>query len=76
MNRNDPNLDVASTMDEYQRYILDAPAIRGSMDWSSFYVGDEAGTCPGAKDPYAICASDAYYGEVVREFAKAMGEKA
>lgn len=66
-------------MDQYQRYILssgDAPAIRGSMDWSSFYVGDDASACPGKDDPYAICASDAFYGPVVREFAKAMGVKA
>lgn len=75
VNRNTA-LDVAATMTEYQQYILssgDAPAIRGSMDWSSMYVRDE---CPGKEDPYAICEADAWYGEVVREFAVKMGEKA
>lgn len=64
-------------MTDYQRYMLssgDAQAIRGSMDWSSLYV--DAGRCPGKEDPYAICASDAFYEQVVREFAKAMGAKA
>ncbi len=61
-------------MTQYQNYILsgDANAIRGSMDWSSLYV-DEA--CPNPKDPYAVCESDPFYGEVVTGFAPAMAAK-
>lgn len=73
VNRNN-NLDVQSIMDQYQTYILssEADAIQGSMDWSSLYV-DTA--CPLPTDPYAICTSDAYYGDVVTEFAPAMAAK-
>ena len=64
-------------MNTYQQYILsaDAQAIRGSMDWASLYVD---ATCPrpDPADPYAICASDPFYGEVVKDFVPAMGGKA
>ena len=64
-------------MDKYQQYILsaEAQAIRGSMDWASLYVD---ATCPRTNpaDPYAICASDPFYGEVVKDFAPLMGGKA
>lgn len=69
------NLSVQSIMNTYQTYLLsdeEAHAIRGSMDWSGFYV-DKA--CPDVLDPYAICASDAWYGEVVRGFVGLMGGK-
>ena len=72
----DRRLDVPGIMARYQAYVLSgdaAPALRGSMDWSSFYV---RGACPGAGDPYAICGSDAYYGAVVREFVPLMAAKA
>ncbi|KAF6235215.1 hypothetical protein HO173_006409 [Letharia columbiana] len=73
VNRN--NLDVQSVMTQYQTYILssEAEAIQGSMDWSSFYV-DAA--CPSPSDPYAICASDPFYGQVVTDFAPSMAAKA
>lgn len=62
-------------MNQYQSYILsgEAQAIQGSMDWSSFYV-DAA--CPSPLDPYAICASDPFYGQVVTDFVSAMAAKA
>ncbi len=61
-------------MDQYQSYILsgEAQAIQGSMDWSSLYV-DEA--CPSPLDPYAICASDTFYGQVVTDFVPSMTAK-
>ena len=73
MNRN--TLDVQGVMAGYQAYILsgDAHALRGSMDWSAFYVDD---ACPDPADPYAICASDPWYGPVVTEFVAAMAAKA
>ncbi|KAL9074998.1 MAG: hypothetical protein Q9161_001929 [Pseudevernia consocians] len=68
------NLSVQSVMNQYQTYILssEAQAIRGSMDWSGFYV-DAA--CPSPSDPYAICASDPFYGQVVTEFVPSMAAK-
>ena len=73
VNRN--NLDVETVMTQYQTYILssEAEAIQGSMDWSSFYV-DAA--CPDPSDPYAICASDPFYAQVVTDFAPSMAAKA
>ena len=65
-------------MTRYQQYILsatEARAIRGSMDWASFYV-DAACPRPDPPDPYAICASDPFYGVVVRDFVPAMAGKA
>ena len=72
MNR---NLSVQSVMTQYQDYILssEANAIQGSMDWSSLYV-DTA--CPSDLDPYAICTSDPFYGQVVTDFVPAMAAKA
>ena len=72
VNRN--NLSVGNVMSQYQDYILssEAQAIQGSMDWSSLYV-DAA--CPSPLDPYAICVSDAFYGQVVTEFVPAMVAK-
>ncbi|CAD6572759.1 MAG: hypothetical protein ASARMPREDX12_005433 [Alectoria sarmentosa] len=69
------SLNVGDVMSRYQNYILssEAQAIQGSMDWSSFYV-DAA--CPSPLDPYAICASDAFYRQVVTEFVPAMAGKA
>ena len=64
-------------MNTYQQYILsaDARAIRGSMDWASFYV-DAPCPRPDPADPYAVCAADGFYGVVVTDFVPAMNGKA
>ena len=59
VNRTSPDLSVPDVLNEYQSYILSAPAIQGSLDWDSLNI--DAAQCPLNNNPYALCTSDPFY---------------
>ena len=69
--RDDTTYKRQDVYDQWHSYILSSEAINGDMTWGSLIVD---GDCPGT-DTYAICSTDADYGDIVTNWVTQMNGK-